>query len=204
MAGLIPIAAAGGVPVSTASVKNAAVPAAPFVVSGTMSALPSDCTARILPEQINAIVSELMSLAACFAPSGTWTTASLNNLCSAFTSFVNGTGPGSLGSAVLTALNWKTCSGTAHAVNDTIPTCAEMTTAISTALAALPTDRFLQSAAYNPVTNTLTMTMSSGSPVLIDLSTLLSDVSNAAHDNPASFVPLNDAFGVLQGYIFPV
>ena len=50
-----------------------------------LTALPSNCDARIEPRQINAIVSELISFAECIDPTGTWDCNSLKNLCAAFT-----------------------------------------------------------------------------------------------------------------------
>jgi hypothetical protein len=49
-----------------------------------MTALPSDCDARIEPRQINAIVSELVNLAVCLDPDGPWDCDTLSNLCNAF------------------------------------------------------------------------------------------------------------------------
>ena len=77
-----------GAPTNPAFVENAYVPAAPFVITCPPTGLPSDCTARIEPRQINAIVSELVSFAECLDPNGPWDCASLKNLCSAFNEWV--------------------------------------------------------------------------------------------------------------------
>jgi hypothetical protein len=65
-------------------VQNAYAPAPGFATSCLITALPSDCTARIEPRQVNGIVSELTSLAECLDPNGPWNCASSLNLCTAF------------------------------------------------------------------------------------------------------------------------
>jgi hypothetical protein len=166
MPGIVPDVSAGGLPVSSATVTNAVVPAAPFTVSCTALGLPNTCDGRILPKQINAIVSEMMALAACFTPAGSWACSNLNNMCTAFTSWATGTGPGTLQAQALSAIGFKNCAGVAHAANATIPSCTEMTAAIGTAV----------------------------SPAVI---------AGTAANNTANFIRVNDAFGVLQGYLFP-
>lgn len=92
MPGMLPDAPSGGLIIRDAAgnctpqpnVLNAYCPPATFTSTCPITALPSDCTARITPAQINAIVSELMSFAACLAPGGNWDCASVNNLCTAF------------------------------------------------------------------------------------------------------------------------
>lgn len=84
MPGIIPVAAAGAVSIGSASVENAVVPDAPFDLTCDPLALPSNCNARILPKQINAIVSELLALAAAMDPDGVWDCNELNNLSEAF------------------------------------------------------------------------------------------------------------------------
>ena len=49
-----------------------------------LTALPTNCDARIEPEQINAIVSELLSFAECLDPDGPWDCTKLSNLCKSF------------------------------------------------------------------------------------------------------------------------
>lgn len=73
-----------GDPVSQPEVAKAYVPAPTFDINCDLRALPSNCNARIEPEQINAIVSELVALAECFNASGTWDCNSLQNLCTNF------------------------------------------------------------------------------------------------------------------------
>ena len=66
------------------------------------------------------------------------------------------------------------CSGKPLA--GTVPTCAQMTTAIQTAISALPADKFLQGLqSYNPTTNIMTLLMSDGSTVPVDMTGLIAD-----------------------------
>lgn len=96
MPGILPESVAGGIvyrgadglPINPPNVQNAYAPAPSFVSSCPLTALPSDCTARIEPKQINAIVSELISFAECLDPDGPWDCVSLHNLCNAFTTWV--------------------------------------------------------------------------------------------------------------------
>ena len=68
----------------------------------------------------------------------------------------------------------KDCSGNPLAGN--VPTCTQMTTAIQNAIDALPADKFLKGLkSYNPATNTMTLLMSDGSTVDIDMTDLLAD-----------------------------
>lgn len=87
MSSAIPVAVSGALPSTSTRVENAHTPGPNFDVSCDYLALPSDCTARILPSQINAIVSELMSLAECFNPDGTWNCNSQTNMCTNFTTY---------------------------------------------------------------------------------------------------------------------
>jgi len=77
-----------GAPTNPQNVQNAYVPSTAFLSSCLLTALPSDCTARIEAKQINAIVSELVSFAECLDPDGPWNCSSLSNLCNAFTAFL--------------------------------------------------------------------------------------------------------------------
>ena len=95
--GVFPELEAGGVvvrdfngfPLNPPNVQNAHVPPPAFISTCELTALPSDCTARIEARQINAIVSELLSFAECLDPSGPWDCASLKNLCAAFQVWVD-------------------------------------------------------------------------------------------------------------------
>src|SRR6185503_9616081 len=78
-----------GNPVAAPGVERAYQPLAAFLATCDITALPSDCTARIEPRQLNAIVSELISFAECMDPNGPWDCSSLKNLCAAFTAFKN-------------------------------------------------------------------------------------------------------------------
>jgi hypothetical protein len=96
MPGILPdIETAGGVvyrdvngsPTNPPDVNNAYPPAPPFHSTCELTALPSNCDARIEPKQINAIVSELLSLAECWDPFGSWDCDQLRNLCAAFSAW---------------------------------------------------------------------------------------------------------------------
>lgn len=64
----------------TTSAQNTYCPDPNFVVSCPLRALPSDCTARLDPAQINAMVSELMAFGEALCPSGEWDCESVTNL----------------------------------------------------------------------------------------------------------------------------
>jgi hypothetical protein len=97
MPGILPEATAGGLvyrdidgnQLSPPGVQSAYSPPAAFVANCALTALPSDCTARIEAKQINAIVSELIALSECFDPNGPWDCNSVTNLCRAFTQWVS-------------------------------------------------------------------------------------------------------------------
>jgi hypothetical protein len=80
---------AAGTPLNPPHVVNAYSPAATYISTCPLTALPNDCTARIAPEQINAIVSEMIALAECFDPNGPWDCNSITNLCASFTVWSN-------------------------------------------------------------------------------------------------------------------
>jgi Chaperone of endosialidase len=83
-AGGVEIRDGSGNPLNPVGVENAYVPPATYISSCPITALPSDCTARIEPKQINGIQSELLSFAECLDPNGPWSCASQQNLCAAF------------------------------------------------------------------------------------------------------------------------
>ena len=89
IAGGLPIRDQDGAPTNPVAVENAYVPAPEYVSTCDLTALPSDCTARIEPRQINAIVSELLSFAECLDADGPWDCASPTNLCAAFLDWVS-------------------------------------------------------------------------------------------------------------------
>lgn len=72
---------------------------------------------------------------------------------------------------------FRTCTSDAHAVGNTIPTCAEMTTAINSAITAaiggIAADKFLNVVGYNPTTHVLEFQVLNGSNFTVDLSTLV-------------------------------
>lgn len=84
-AGGLVIRDASGNPTHPPGVERAYTPAAGFAASCLLTALPSDCTARIEPRQLNGIQSELVSFAECLDPNGPWDCTSPKNLCNAFT-----------------------------------------------------------------------------------------------------------------------
>lgn len=83
-AGGLAIRDGAGNPTAPPGVERAYVPAPVFASSCSLTALPSDCTARIEPRQLNGIVSELTSFAECLDPNGPWDCASPKNICNAF------------------------------------------------------------------------------------------------------------------------
>jgi len=87
-AGAVEIRDPAGVPIPQPEVNNGYVPPPEYVATCAISALPSNCDARIEPRQINAIVSELVAFAECLDTNGPWDCNSLKNLCSAFTTWV--------------------------------------------------------------------------------------------------------------------
>lgn len=79
---------AGGVATNPPGVANAHIPESVFVSSCLLTALPGDCTGRITPAQINAIVSEILCFAEKLQPNGPWDCDSLCNLASLFEAWV--------------------------------------------------------------------------------------------------------------------
>jgi hypothetical protein len=92
MTGILPDSINGGVVIrnsagiatNPANTPNAYAPPATFTSSCELTALSTDCNARWSPAQQNAIVSELLCLAATMNVNGTWDCTSLCNLASAF------------------------------------------------------------------------------------------------------------------------
>lgn len=84
VAGGVPIRNPDGTPTNPPDVNNAYVPAPGYVSDCELTALPSDCTARIEARQINAIVSELLAFAECLDPDGPWQCSQTNNICMSF------------------------------------------------------------------------------------------------------------------------
>lgn len=60
-----------------------------FTTDCDITGLPTDCTARIEPKQINAIVSELMAFANQLNPTGSWTCENENNLAVNFAAYAS-------------------------------------------------------------------------------------------------------------------
>src|SRR5262245_61169298 len=79
-----------GLCLSPVGVSQAYCPPATFVNTCEITALPDNCNTRITAAQINAFQSEMLALAECFQPTGTWNCSSLTNLCTAFTAWVEG------------------------------------------------------------------------------------------------------------------
>lgn len=68
------------------------------------------------------------------------------------------------------------CDGAPIASGDALATCQNLSDAIAAAVAALPADKFLQGlSSYNAATNVLTLAMSDGSTVDVDLTALVAD-----------------------------
>lgn len=88
VAGGLVIRDAAGAPVVQPEVHNAYRPAPSFYSTCLLTALPTNCDARIEARQVNAIVSELVSFAECLNPSGTWNCDSLKNLCASFSAWM--------------------------------------------------------------------------------------------------------------------
>lgn len=76
---------------STVNPDTVYTPPPEFTFSGgNETALPSDCWGRVDPEQVNAIVSELLALMVGLTPSGTFDCNSVTNLADAFAAWVTG------------------------------------------------------------------------------------------------------------------
>lgn len=96
MPGIIPKASAGAINANNSSVESSATLPETFAMDCMYLGLPSDCSARILPSQINALVSEMLNLAACFDPNGTWACGEVDNMCTAWHKYISETGPNTL------------------------------------------------------------------------------------------------------------
>lgn len=96
MPGIFPETGSGGVVVrdgagvcqNPANVANDYCPPATFATTCPVTALPSDCTARLSAAQVNAIVSELLCFAATINPNGGWNCDDVCNLASNFEAWV--------------------------------------------------------------------------------------------------------------------
>lgn len=104
MPGIFPDAAAGGVVIrdiegnclNPSNVQQAYCPPESFQTSCLITALPTDCTARITAPQINAFQSEMLCLAFTLNPDGEWNCGSVCNLSRTFGEWMAGTYVGSL------------------------------------------------------------------------------------------------------------
>lgn len=102
MPGAIPNASSGAIIIRDSegnclnppNIINAYCPPPEFTTTCELRALPDDCTGRIMPSQINGIVSELLCLAVALTPEGEWDCAIPCNLSNAFASWVADTLPG--------------------------------------------------------------------------------------------------------------
>lgn len=167
MPGIFPDpATAGGVVAPSNLVANAFIPAAPFNTTSPITYLPSNCDARILPAQINAITSELLSLATCLNPAGTWNSSTVTNLCAALNGFLAD------GTAIANSIAFKNCAGDAILKGSTLATCLDLQTAINN----IPADKFITSMSYVAATNQLITTLTGGGTVVADLTNLIADV----------------------------
>ena len=85
MAGIIPSKGvttrdAAGNCIDQTAAQNTYCPAPEFVMSCPLTALPSNCAARLDPAQVNALVSELLAFAEALCPQGEWHCTEVNNL----------------------------------------------------------------------------------------------------------------------------
>jgi len=85
--GLIVIDHDTGMPVAQPDVENSNF-AAGFTASCDVTALPSNCNARVEPAQINAIVAELVNLYYSMAPAREWDCNEQDNIAEAFEQFI--------------------------------------------------------------------------------------------------------------------
>jgi hypothetical protein len=77
--------------------------------------------------------------------------------------------------------NLKNCAGAQHAAGATVPSCAEMTKAIADGIASVPGDKFLQGLqSYNAATNVMTLLMSDGTTVNVDMTAVINDAVASA------------------------
>jgi len=98
MAGILPDTANGGLVIRSADgtatpvagVVNSFSPPAAFHSTCLITALPSDCTARISAAQVNAISSELLALMAYLNPTGSYNCGAVTNLASNFAAWAAG------------------------------------------------------------------------------------------------------------------
>ncbi|RQH06633.1 hypothetical protein [Paraburkholderia dinghuensis] len=77
------------------------------------------------------------------------------------------------------AATFTKCSGAVHLVNDAIPTCDEMNTAIATAVDAIPANLFLELVSYDDGTHTLTFATADSTQYTVNLDDLLPVVVSA-------------------------
>ncbi|MGL5733251.1 MAG: hypothetical protein ACRCYS_00175, partial [Beijerinckiaceae bacterium] len=190
MAGMLPDGTSGGVvirdgtgnPTNPANVFNAYSPPATFTSTAPLTALTSDCTARITPAQINGIASELLCIASTLNPTGNWNNTSLCNVATAITAWINGSGANSLGGAL--------CARPAIAPGSIGATHNAMICDGSGNLVQVPIQALLQTAeiyvnggSYNPATSILTLTDTSGTTpdVTINLGALLGVSTDAGN-----------------------
>lgn len=104
MPGIFPEPTSGGIEIrdefgiclSPPNVSNYYCPPGNFLTSCNITALPSDCTARITAAQINAFQSEMLCLAVTLNPDGHWNCGGTCNLSHMFTDWMTGVYEGSL------------------------------------------------------------------------------------------------------------
>lgn len=84
MSSILPASGSGSVLSTDPNVVNVYIPPESFSISCDYTALPSSCDARILPTQINAIVSEMIALMAYLNPDGSFDCFSVTNLTTSF------------------------------------------------------------------------------------------------------------------------
>lgn len=139
MAGLFPDLSNGGIvyrdlsgnPTGAAGLSFAYPPAAQFTATCALTALPNNCSARLTPEQINALVSELVCLGEAFVPDGEWRCAVTCNLSRLFQEWVENTiPPGDIASESYVDDRIQSLIGGAPSEMDTLGQLAAAITAI--------------------------------------------------------------------------
>lgn len=111
---------------------------------------------------------------------------------------------GDLSTAAFSNNNTAVAGGVSIRVDAGSTVKAAIDAAITAAVSALPGDKFLQGlAGYNAATNVLTLNMSDGTTVSVDMSALVTDaVATAITDlKGAGGVQVRDNAGTLIGYL---
>jgi hypothetical protein len=84
---IIPIAGPGTVLSTDPDATGAYIPPEDFTMSCSYVVLAENCEARILPSQINSLVSEMLALTVAFDPDGSFDCTSVENMADAFLAY---------------------------------------------------------------------------------------------------------------------